>query len=50
MRRALGIALLPVCIAPLVALGPPALRTERRAYDARFLPAHHHHPAIRGER
>jgi hypothetical protein len=48
MRRALGIALLPLCIAPLVALGPPALRTERAAYDAHF--SAHHHPLARGTR
>ena len=36
MRRALGVALLPLSIAPLVALGPPAVRAERRTYEARF--------------
>jgi hypothetical protein len=49
MRRALGIALLPLCVAPVIAFGPAALRAERRAYDARFSSAHHH-PAARGER
>lgn len=29
-------ALLPLSIAPLVALGPPAVRAERRSYEARF--------------
>lgn len=36
MKRALSMALLPLSIAPLVALGPPAVRAERRAYEARF--------------
>jgi hypothetical protein len=48
MRRALGIVLLPLCIAPLLALGPRALRSERQAYDARF--SAHHHPATRADR
>jgi hypothetical protein len=48
MRRALGMALLPLCVAPVIALAPGAVRSERRAYDARF--SAHHHPAPRGER
>ena len=36
MRRALGMALLPLSIAPLIALGPAAVRAERRSYEARF--------------